>query len=140
MTSRTVAKRTSLRVGTFGDDLVLPACAPAPVLRRACFALFITLCTLAPRHSLRARTHQCYGYDAGFYGYLWSEVFAHEICAKFEQSPGGLLDSEMGRRLRQTILEPCASKSAMDMMTAFLGRKPTADAFCAEHGLDLLNR
>jgi Zn-dependent oligopeptidase len=86
------------------------------------------------------RPHQCIGYDAGFYCYLWSEVFAYEICSKFEQSPGGWLDSDMGQRLRLAILEPCASQTAMGMMTTFLGREPTTDAFCAEHGLDCLRR
>ena len=55
--------------------------------------------------------HLAIGYDAGYYGYLWSEVFAYDIVAAFKASPnGGYLDASLGRKFRDTCLEPCASK------------------------------
>ena len=81
--------------------------------------------------------HLAIGYDAGYYGYLWSEVFAYDIVAAFKASPnGGYLDASLGRKFRDTCLEPCASKSGKVMLNDFLGREPSADAFFAELGLD----
>lgn len=54
-----------------------------------------------------------------------------ELIEAFKKAPGGLLDKEMSRRYRRTILNPGSSKTAMEMVTEFLGRPPTLDAFKA---------
>jgi len=76
--------------------------------------------------------HPAIGYDAGYYGYGWSEVYALDLFEKFRKV--GVLNRTAGYLLRQKILSPCASKSGMDMLKSFLGREPSLDAFCRSHG------
>ena len=44
---------------------------------------------------------------------------------------GGCFDEGVGRRYRDAILRPGATKPGMDMLRAFLGREPTIDAWVA---------
>ena len=67
------------------------------------------------------------GYDAGYYGYLWSEVFAQDMFTRFEKD--GLLNSQVGGDYRKVILEQGNMREAQDLLTQFLGRKPNRDAF-----------
>eukprot|EP00668_Euglena_longa_P000773 GGOE01000932.1.p1 GENE.GGOE01000932.1~~GGOE01000932.1.p1 ORF type:complete len:692 (+),score=161.22 GGOE01000932.1:92-2077(+) len=72
--------------------------------------------------------HPVIGYDAGYYGYLWAEVVAADILHQFELQ-GNLLDPDLGRKFRSTILEPCAAQSGAEMARSFLGREPDESAF-----------
>ena len=69
--------------------------------------------------------------DAGYYSYLWSEVFAHDVFTQFSGDKGedGCFDEEVGKRYRECILNPGATKPGMAMLRAFLGREPNLDAF-----------
>jgi len=71
--------------------------------------------------------HLMGGYDAGYYGYLWSEVYAEAMFDKFEKE--GLLSAAAGRDYRHWILEKGDTEDAMDLLIHLLGKKPTADAF-----------
>jgi thimet oligopeptidase len=71
--------------------------------------------------------HLMGGYDAGYYGYLWSEVYAADMFTRFEEA--GLLNAKVGKKYRKTILEKGKMKDAIDLLTEFLGRKPSYDAF-----------
>ena len=73
------------------------------------------------------------GYNAGYYGYLWSEVFAADLYSVFKQN--GVLDESTGRLLRQKILSPCTILPANTMLKNFLGREPTHDAYLKEHNI-----
>jgi Zn-dependent oligopeptidase len=75
--------------------------------------------------------HLCMGYDAGYYGYLWSEVYAHELFHVFQQSPKKCFDSETGMKIRKLILEPSARKDGMEMLKSFLGREPDVNGYLA---------
>jgi len=77
--------------------------------------------------------HLCAGYDAGYYGYLWSEVFCADLYSRFLSE--GVLNTQVGLDYRRMILEPGASKNGMDMIESFLGRKPTEDSFIKSLGL-----
>lgn len=78
-------------------------------------------------------SHMMHGYDAGYYGYLWSEVFSADMYyAKFKENP---LDPERGRDYRRTILERGGSKDELEMVTEFLGREPQHEAFLAKIGV-----
>merc|ERR1712217_578651 len=78
--------------------------------------------------------HLVIGYDAGYYGYMWSDVYAADVFNTMITSPDGALSAKTGGRLRDEILGPCATRSGMDMLRAFLGRDPTADAWCERNG------
>ena len=71
--------------------------------------------------------HLMGGYDAGYYGYLWSEVYAQDMFSQF--SADNLQDADIGARYRKYILEPGNMRDAFDMMHDFLGRAPSPDAF-----------
>ena len=73
--------------------------------------------------------HLLGGYAAGYYGYMWSEVMALDMLSAFK---GQLLDPAVGRRYRELILARGGEVPPQKMVEAFLGRKPSADAFFAE--------
>ncbi|CAG9936912.1 unnamed protein product [Clonostachys rosea f. rosea IK726] len=73
------------------------------------------------------------GYDAGYYGYLWSEVFSTDMFATFfEKNP---MDPAQGRRYRKIVLEKGGREDEMGFLTEFLGRAPSTEAFYKELGL-----
>ena len=74
-----------------------------------------------------------FGYDAGYYGYLWSRVFGDDMFTRFE-APGASV-SRVGAEYRQHILEPGGTADADQLILRFLGREPNADAFLRELGL-----
>jgi thimet oligopeptidase len=76
--------------------------------------------------------HLMGGYDAGYYGYLWSEVYAQDM---FSQFPADLTDAAVGSRYRHAVLEQGNMKDAIDLLREFLGREPNADAFFKKLGL-----
>lgn len=73
------------------------------------------------------------GYDAGYYGYMWSLVFAADMFTRFKQE--GLLNPKTGGDYRAKILAPGSSKESIKLITDFLGRKPNNKAFLKELGL-----
>lgn len=77
--------------------------------------------------------HMMGGYDAGYYGYLWSEVYAQDMFSKFESED--ILSSKLGHRYRRTILESGSMREAIDLLKDFLGREPNSDAFFKKLGI-----
>ncbi len=73
------------------------------------------------------------GYAAGYYGYLWSKVYAQDMYTVFEKA--GNLDAVAGRRYRTWILEPGSTYEPLTLIQQFLGRPPTFKAFYRELGL-----
>ncbi len=71
-------------------------------------------------------------YDAGYYGYLWSEVIAADLFTKFEKN--GALNPAAGMEFRRRILEPGASRSANGMIRSFLRRTWNSNAFLSMFG------
>ena len=74
-----------------------------------------------------------FGYDAGYYGYLWSRVFGDDMFTRFE-APGASV-AGVGAEYREHILEPGGTADADALIQRFLGREPNADAFLRELGL-----
>ncbi len=72
-----------------------------------------------------------FGYDAGYYGYLWSQVFGDDMYTAF--GAGG---ATAGLRYRRAILEPGGSADGAAMVRAFLGREPNPDAFLKDLGIE----
>lgn len=77
--------------------------------------------------------HLMGGYDAGYYGYLWSEVFAEDMFTKFEKA--GLLDPQIGLKYRHIILEKGDTVPADKLLVQFLGRRPNNKAFFKRLGI-----
>lgn len=88
---------------------------------------------IAGSHFAASFGHLMGGYDAGYYGYLWSEVYAQDMFSQFP--PDDLMNQEVGSRYRTVILEQGSMKDAIDLLRGFLGREPNADAFFKKLGL-----
>ncbi|OBZ71150.1 Thimet oligopeptidase [Grifola frondosa] len=74
--------------------------------------------------------HIASGYDAGYYGYTYSLVFAADMYATvFKQDP---LDPARGQLYREKILLPGGSRDEIDSLKDFLGRPPNSEAFIKE--------
>jgi thimet oligopeptidase len=74
------------------------------------------------------------GYEAGYYGYLWSRVFAQDIFSRFEKE--GVLNPAVGADYRRTILEKGGSEDEEQLLMQFLGRKSDEAAFLRSLGLN----
>jgi len=77
--------------------------------------------------------HLMGGYDAGYYGYLWSRVFAQDMFTVFQK--GGLESPVVGARYRQDILQPGGSQEPDQLLRTFLGREVNYDAFYRDLGI-----
>ncbi|NEX61702.1 M3 family metallopeptidase [Noviherbaspirillum galbum] len=73
--------------------------------------------------------HLMGGYAAGYYGYMWSEVIALDMLSRYS---GKLMNPEVGRLYRQTILERGSELKGRDLVRSFLGRDPNPKAFFDE--------
>ncbi len=72
-------------------------------------------------------------YDAGYYGYLVSSIYALDIFhTVFAPDPS---NPEQGRRYRHMVLEKGGSQPELKTLTDFLGREPRMDAFYKDLGL-----
>jgi len=74
------------------------------------------------------------GYAAGYYGYLWSLVYAQDMFSVFEEN--GVMDVETGLRYRDIILTNGGSRDELEMVVEFLGREPNQDAYFRSIGLE----
>jgi thimet oligopeptidase len=77
--------------------------------------------------------HLLSGYDAGYYGYLWSEVFGDDMFSRFAAE--GVTSPAVGGEYRREILEKGGSVDANEMLERFLGRPPNNNAFLTKLGI-----
>ncbi len=78
--------------------------------------------------------HLLGGYDAGYYGYLWSRVYGDDMFGRFERE--GVTSPVVGADYRREILEPNGTRDPLDMLRAFLGREPSTATFLRLLGID----
>lgn len=73
--------------------------------------------------------HVMGGYQAGYYGYMWSEVLALDMRSAFGKNA---MDTAVGSRYRKLILESGGERAPAELVEAFLQRKPSPQAFFKE--------
>ena len=78
--------------------------------------------------------HLMGGYDAGYYGYLWSKVYGDDMFGRFEAE--GVTSPAVGADYRREILEPNGTRDPLDMLRAFLGRDPSPTTFLRLLGIE----
>jgi metallopeptidase MepB len=77
--------------------------------------------------------HLIGGYDAGYYGYLSSQVYSTDMFySVFKKDP---MSKKEGRRYRHMVLEKGGSQEEMKTLEDFLGRPPSTKAFYEDLGL-----
>lgn len=76
------------------------------------------------------------GYDAGYYGYLWSEVIAEDFFGEFKKN--GIFNPETGLKFRREILEKGGTLDEEKMVENFLGRPADNKPFLKSIGLENL--
>ena len=74
------------------------------------------------------------GYNAGYYGYLWSEVLDKDAFDKFEKS-GDVWNPALAKQFKETFLERGGSEEPMTLFKSFMGREPENEAFLRGRGL-----
>ncbi len=74
-----------------------------------------------------------FGYEAGYYSYLWSEVFAADMFSRFEKE--GVMNPATGMAYREEVLAPGGTQEPMELLKKFLGREPNQESFLRQIGL-----
>ena len=73
------------------------------------------------------------GYDAGYYGYIWSEVLDADSVNWFKQNGG--LTRQNGEKFRKELLSRGGSIDSMDMFRNFRGQDPQIEPLLRRRGL-----
>lgn len=93
--------------------------------------------SLFPPHegtfALASFGHLMGGYDASYYGYMWSEVFGDDMFSKFEEE--GVTNPEVGMAYRRAVLERGGTVDGDQILVDFLGREPNNGAFLRKLGI-----
>jgi thimet oligopeptidase len=69
------------------------------------------------------------GYSAIYYTYMWSKTISSDLFTRFERE--GLRNPATARRYREMVLGPGSSKPAATLVSDFLGRPLSLDAYRA---------
>jgi thimet oligopeptidase len=97
-----------------------------------------TKISLLPPHegtfALAGFGHLMAGYDASYYGYMWSEVFGDDMFSRFEAE--GVTNPDVGMAYRRLVLERGGTVEPDRILADFLGRQPNNQAFLAKLGID----
>lgn len=73
------------------------------------------------------------GYQAGYYSYMWSLVYAQDMFSRFREL--GITSPEAGQYYRKKILSRGGSMDELEMVKDYLGREPKLDAFLEHLGI-----
>ena len=83
-----------------------------------------TLLEAIPNTWFQAGFGHLTGYQGGYYGYLWSKVFAEDMAERFKDL--GMLSPEAGAYYRMHVLSRGGSADASDMLHDYPGPRPKA--------------
>jgi len=75
------------------------------------------------------------GYSAGYYSYLWAEVYDADAFEAFVET-GDVFDRETARSFRENILARGGTADGMELYRAFRGRDPEIGPLLKRRGLD----
>ena len=89
----------------------------------------------AGTHQPASFGHLMGGYDAGYYGYLWSKVYALTIVNAFKKT--GMMDSTLGMKFREEILSKGNMEDGMVLLETFLGSEPGTEALYEYLGISV---
>jgi thimet oligopeptidase len=84
-------------------------------------------CARRPQHICMHHSAISAGYSSAYYTYMWDKVIAEDFYAQFNSKDPFADNTPM--RYRQQVLEPGGSKSANDLVKAFVGRPQNMTAF-----------
>jgi thimet oligopeptidase len=79
--------------------------------------------------------HLMGGYDAGYYGYLWSKVYALNIVDAFKRT--GMTSRDLGMKFRQEILARGNMEDGSVLLKKFLGKEPGVEALYERLGIKI---
>jgi len=102
-------------------------------LGHACFQEAYPHVHFSPENHFHASFGHLMGYDAGYYGYLWSRIFAHDLFQRIRNE--GLLNPAIGAEYVEKILGKGGGDDPLDMLRDFLGRDPVQDFFLNDFGI-----
>jgi Zn-dependent oligopeptidase len=71
--------------------------------------------------------HLTGGYQVGYYGYLWSNIYAYDAFSIFEKD--GIFNRKIGNRMRKEVLEKGAVDETIKKLEVFLKRKTNGISF-----------
>lgn len=71
--------------------------------------------------------HLAGGYDAGYYSYLWSKIYALNVFSRFKKE--GIRNPTTGKDFRNWILEQGNMEDGKVLLRGFLGAEPNSDEF-----------
>jgi thimet oligopeptidase len=75
------------------------------------------------------------GYQAGYYGYQWSLVYACDMFQRFKEL--GMLNPDAGKYYRERILAMGGTQDGLDLVRGYLGREPDMTAYLKHLGLEV---
>jgi thimet oligopeptidase len=78
-------------------------------------------------------SHIIGGYAAGYYGYIWSDVYAADMFySRFKRD--GIMNPKTGAEYRYKVLAPAGRTTAYEQVKDFLGREPDPRVFFERFG------
>ena len=101
---------------------------------RRLWAEIMTYAEPPDTHFAASFGHTMSGYDAGYYGYLWSEVFSADMFTRFQKE--GVLNPKTGRDYRNSVLAKGRTEDPDQLLQEFLGRPANEDAFLKQIGIE----
>jgi thimet oligopeptidase len=69
------------------------------------------------------------GYDAGYYGYQWALALSRDVLTRFKKE--GFLNPATAAAWRNEVLSKGGGTDEASLITRFLGREPSHDAYIA---------